>query len=132
MNAKQVIVLRKDLKMRKGKMVAQGSHAVQYSILQNAKFTEEGFSVNYSDFGVHAKAMKEWLEGKHKKIAVSVNSLEELHELEAKAREKGLMVNVVTDSGLTEFGGVPTVTGMSIGPAEEEFFTGLTDHLQLL
>ena len=41
MEHKQVIVLRKDLNMRKGKMVAQGAHASMGAILGQAKKTTD-------------------------------------------------------------------------------------------
>src|SRR5271157_6246907 len=43
-SVKQVIVMRKDLNMRKGKMIAQGAHASMKAILyQMEKSTSEGF-----------------------------------------------------------------------------------------
>ena len=66
---KQVIVLRKDLNMRKGKMVAQGAHASMAAILTNAGTIKKQADV------------KEWLGGSFAKICVSVDSEEELTQI---------------------------------------------------
>jgi hypothetical protein len=68
MEHKQVIVLRKDLNMRKGKMVAQGAHASMRAILNGAR--REGDVLI-----IPLDARNEpWLCGRFKKICVSVNS----------------------------------------------------------
>lgn len=46
MDNKQVIVIRKNLKMRKGKMVAQATHAKKLMLLQYADFDSNGFRVD--------------------------------------------------------------------------------------
>ena len=69
---KQVIVIRKDLNMRKGKMVAQGAHASMAAILKLAR--RQG-----SDLIIPLDARIEpWLTGRFTKICVSVNSEAEL------------------------------------------------------
>ncbi len=96
---KQVIVIRKDLKMRRGKEIAQGAHA-SIAFLTN-KFRDNEFVV------LHWKE-KEWIFGIFKKICVTVNSEEELLEIHKKAEEAGLISSLIQDSGKTEFDGVPT------------------------
>jgi peptidyl-tRNA hydrolase len=72
MEHKQVIVLRKDLNMRKGKMVAQGAHASMRAILNGAR--REGDVLI-----IPLDARNEpWLCGRFKKICVSVNSESEI------------------------------------------------------
>jgi PTH2 family peptidyl-tRNA hydrolase len=39
---------------------------------------------------------------------------------------------MIEDNGATEFNGVKTKTCCAIGPAIEEKFVGITDHLPLL
>jgi|SRR6056297_2705152 len=113
---KQMIVMRKDLNMRKGKMVAQGAHASMKATLLN----------------LNHLSVKEWLNGKFTKIAVSVDSEEELLAVLQKARDAGLIAELVTDAGLTEFNGVPTNTCIAVGPATHEELLPVTGHLKLL
>jgi PTH2 family peptidyl-tRNA hydrolase len=123
--AKQVIVMRKDLNMRKGKMVAQGSHASVGAVLL---IQEKG--VEY-DAEVR-RAAKEWLTGQFSKICVSVDSEQELMDVYGKAEGAGLPVKLITDSGRTEFHGVPTRTCLAIGPAWGEDIDKITGELKLL
>jgi PTH2 family peptidyl-tRNA hydrolase len=76
--------------------------------------------------------LDQYLRGRFKKIAVSVNSEEELLEIYQKALDKGLPVKLIKDAGLTEFGGVPTLTCLAIGPENEEKIDEVTGHLPLL
>lgn len=114
---KQVIVLRKDLNMRKGKMIAQGAHASVKVVLEMKNPSE---------------AAKVWMEGAFTKIAVGVNTEEELLALYQKAFQQGLPCALIQDSGKTEFGGVPTYTAVAIGPAFPDQIDPITGHLKLL
>ena len=38
----------------------------------------------------------------------------------------------ITDAGKTEFHGIPTLTALSVGPANIDKFIGITDHFKLL
>lgn len=112
---KQVIVIRKDLNMRKGKMVAQGCHA-SINALLNLKLS---FTKQY------------WLENGQKKICVYVNSEQELKDLYIKADKVGLPCSLIQDAGLTEFK-EPTFTAVGIGPAEDSEIDKITGDLKLL
>src|ERR1035437_1000977 len=111
--SKQVIVVRKDLNMRKGKMVAQGAHAAMAAVLSRAKGSREE-RIIYLEEG---SAINDWLNGRFTKICVSVNSEEELESVYQQAKDKGLLCSLITDAGLTEFNNVPTKTCCAIGPA---------------
>ena len=113
---KQVIVVRKDLKMRKGKIAAQVAHGSLGVTLANLEHPD----------------VEEWLAGAFTKICVSCDSEEELLELEALATAKNVINCLITDSGKTEFHGVPTNTVLAIGPAKPEVLDEITGHLQLL
>lgn len=113
---KQVIVLRKDLGMRKGKMCAQSCHASMKATLEN---------MDHPD-------VKEWLAGIFTKVVVSVDSEEELFAIYEKAKDKGLVCSLIRDAGLTEFGGVPTYTAVAVGPSTREKVDAITGHLKLL
>lgn len=133
MNTKQVIVVRKDLNMRKGKMVAQGAHASMAAILNQGKYkqTTIGGPVNRFELSMSAE-MADWLLGRFTKICVSVDSEEQLKDIYQQAKDAGLVCSIIQDAGLTEFGGVPTYTTVAIGPAEAEEIDKITGSLKLL
>ena len=123
---KQVIVMRHDLKMRRGKQIAQGAHASMSFICRRL---QEAGSVSLGDFIV---AQQVWLTGAFAKVCCRVDSEEELMEIHDKALDAGLEVHLITDSGKTEFHGEPTNTCLAIGPDEAEKIDEITGHLQLL
>ena len=135
---KQVIVMRKDLNMRKGKMVAQGSHASLGAVLHMMeRTTSEGFGdkgeiVHYTLTDRAESYVMRWLDNKFTKVCVSVDSEAELLAVYAKAQELGIPSVLITDSGLTEFGGVPTNTCCGIGPWRRSEIDAITGHLKLL
>lgn len=128
---KQVIILRKDLSIRKGKMISQGAHASLAAILKD-KIIEDHVDGKMSLRIMLTEPLKAWLLGIFKKIVVSVDSEQELLEIEKKAREEGIITSLIQDSGLTEFGGVPTYTAVAIGPDSSDKLDPITGHLKLL
>ena len=79
--AKQVIVMRKDLGMRKGKMIAQGAHAAMAVLLEHARASETEIVLPLDE------AAHQWLvSGRFTKICVSVDSEAALDEVVARAR----------------------------------------------
>lgn len=123
---KQVIVMRHDLKMRRGKQIAQGAHASMSSICR--RLQERG-SVSLNDFSEVERA---WLTGAFAKVCCRVDSEDELMTIHDKAVAAGLEVHLITDSGKTEFHGEPTRTCLAIGPDEAEKIDVITGELQLL
>jgi PTH2 family peptidyl-tRNA hydrolase len=124
---KQAVVLRKDLNMRKGKMIAQGCHASMSAVLSRCSRSEAGWLIPGNDPDVAP-----WLEGKFAKIALGVDSEAELVALYDKALSMGLPCSIIRDAGLTEFKNIPTLTAVAIGPAEKSRIDELTSHLKLL
>lgn len=112
---KMMIVMRRDLNMRKGKMVAQGSHAAVGIVLENMQHPN----------------MKAWLASSFKKICVSVDSEQELFDIVEKAKQEGLMTKLILDAGHTEFN-QPTYTCAAIGPSKSEDLQPITGSLKLL
>ena len=131
---KQVIVMRKDLKMRRGKEVSQGAHASMSFITRRLKLApagdlgRSGAKVLEATFSAQEQA---WLEGTFTKVTVQVNSEQELLDVYQKAQNAGLVVHLITDSGFTEFNGVPTKTCLAIGPDESELIDAVTGNLSL-
>ena len=136
-NPKQVIIMRKDLNMRKGKMCAQASHASMAALLAHGYVTygPDGLGGTHTtDFvlPLDRSELHDWITGSFTKICVGVDSEQELVDIITKAKDKGLITSLITDSGLTEFGGVPTITCGVIGPAYADDINGITGHLKLL
>lgn len=125
---KQVIVVRKDLNMRKGKIAAQVAHASMGSILNYRSHNKDCIEIDLTQNYV----LEQWLNDLHTKICVSVDSEAELLEIRDNAVNAGLNVHLVTDAGLTEFNGVPTLTCLAIGPDYPENIDPITKHLKLL
>ena len=127
MGSKQVIVIRRDLKMRRGKEIAQGAHASMAWLSQRVRRALDG------DLGALAMSPAEerWIRGSFAKVCVRVNSEEELRGVHARALEAGVLAELIVDSGRTEFGGVPTPTACAVGPDEAERVDAITGALEL-
>jgi PTH2 family peptidyl-tRNA hydrolase len=114
--------------MRKGKMVAQGGHAVMATFTQYLSKESDGVYIF-----TPPKAMEEWLfDQSFIKICVSVNSEDELKEVCQMAVNLDVPFSLIQDKGHTEFHGVPTYTGAAIGPEKAEIIDRITGHLPLL
>lgn len=122
---KQVIVIRKDLNMRKGKMAAQASHASIGAFLKNASLGYNVLSKNLT------RIEQEWFNDKSKKIVVGVESEEEFDKVIEDLSKTEISYYVVTDAGLTEFDG-PTRTAIGIGPYYSDEIDKITGNLNLL
>jgi peptidyl-tRNA hydrolase, PTH2 family len=127
--AKQVIVMRKDLNMRKGKMIAQGAHA-SLKVLLDAKQPLEPQPQTLTL--ALTPAMAAWIEGRFTKVCVSVDSEAALDEVCERARAAGVPCAVIVDAGKTEFHGVPTKTCAAIGPGWVDEVDAVTGALPLL
>lgn len=125
---KQIIVMRKDLNMRKGKMCAQAAHASMAVLVNRGRITDNDDFLNIQ----LTPELSEWLIGSFTKICVSVDSEQELESVYQKAQEAGLLCAMITDNGATEFGGIKTKTCCAIGPAEATDLEPITGHLKLL
>ena len=150
MNTKQVIVFRKDLlkgpnAIRKGKFGAQCAHAslgallklfsvYKQELVRLGTFDVEPGKIQYEyslTFGKDS-ILDDWLNGKFTKVVVSVDSDEELVALDKALDETYIPHALITDSGLTEFHGVPTNTCLGVGPYTAEEIDKFTGNLPLL
>ncbi|MFX1319549.1 MAG: peptidyl-tRNA hydrolase Pth2 [Promethearchaeota archaeon] len=114
---KQMLVIRTDLKMSRGKLAVQVAHAAVSSAEEARK---------------HAPASwRKWLWEGQKKVAVKVPTEADLVALYENAQRAGLPSYLVRDRGLTE---LPpgTITVLGIGPAPVKNVDKITSKLQLL
>ena len=110
---KQVILMRNDLNMSKGKMIAQGAHASVDAVLNANK-----------------KLISKWRETGMKKITLKIESEEELKILIQKAQENDLITSIIKDAGHTEVK-PGTITCGAIGPGPEIQIDKITGELKI-
>jgi PTH2 family peptidyl-tRNA hydrolase len=111
---KQVLLIRKDLGMSKGKIAAQAAHASVDAVLSANK-----------------KLINNWRSQGMKKIALKVESEQELKELISKAMEADLITSMIRDAGHTEVS-PGTITCGAIGPGPEVQIDKITGELKPL
>lgn len=116
-DTKMVILVRRDLKMGAGKIAAQCGHAVALAMVQS--------------FDKNPAVLYQWLNHSQAKVALKVDSLEQLEEYKEKAKKKGLITSKITDAGRTQIE-PNTVTVLGIGPDITEKFEDVTGDLKLL
>lgn len=126
MEVKQVIVFRKDLNVRKGKLAAQVAHAAMKFL---ADAVDEQAPAVIRKF---TPAEKAWLGGSFAKVVVYVESEQELLNLVAEAQRRGIEAHKIIDAGRTEFHGVPTLTCCAFGPDYCDVLDEITGKLKLL
>lgn len=113
MELKQVILVRKDLKLSPGKLAAQVAHAA----VQCAMKTD-------------STLIRDWHSRGAKKVVLKVKDEAELHKFEQSAKEAGLKTALISDAGLTEVK-PGTETCLGIGPDKEEKIDELTGKLEM-
>ncbi len=111
---KQVIIVRRDLKLSPGKLAVQVAHASLEAYRRSGH-----------------KNRKAWEETGAKKVVVKVPDLKSLLETQEKARKLKLPHALIKDAGKTE---IPegTITALGIGPCPEKEMDRVTRDLKLL
>ena len=131
MKTKQVIIIRKDLKMRKGKIASQAAHASMKVFFDIMTCENDVYSFKLPASEVGAE-IKNWIDGSFTKITVGVNDLQTLLQLYEDAKQSNLLCALIEDNGLTEFSGNKTITALAIGPAAVDKIDQITANLPLL
>ena len=116
---KQVILIRQDLKMPKGKIAAQAAHASVDAVLKLTS-SSEGKTI-----------LKSWRFEGMKKIALKISDEKELYKYIQQAKDKGLTTSIITDAGKTVVA-PGTVTCGAIGPGTESNIDEITEKIPLL
>ena len=114
MKYKQVILIRQDLKLPKGKAAAQVAHASVEAVLKSDK-----------------KLVSTWRDEGMAKIVLKVKDQKELIKYFQQAKDEGLTTSLITDAGKTVIA-PGTKTCVGIGPDEEEKIDHITENLKLL
>ncbi len=111
---KQVIVVRMDLNMPKGKLAAQVAHASVDCVLKTDK-----------------KTVDEWKREGGMKVVLKGKDLKHLEELRRKAARLKLRSSLVRDAGHTVLK-PGTTTCLGIGPDSEDKIDRVTGDLETL
>ena len=138
MGTKMMIVMRRDLKMRKGKIAAQSGHACVDAILAALKKEDRLGDIEMTQGGMTLKntdkvptPLSDWFVSGCTKVCVYVDSEEDLLCIAAEAEKRGIIASVITDWGLTEFHGEHTKTCLALEPLPAEVADELTGGLPL-
>lgn len=143
-DAKQVILIRKDLNMPAGKLGAQVAHASLACILQMGKWSPriqfnegDGSAIDGHAFEINLKAegpdtaVHDWMTKSFPKITLEVKNENQLKRYYDEAVAAGLPASWIVDAGRTIFDGVPTPTCVGIGPASREQIDAITKRLRV-
>ena len=114
MDLKQVILVRQDLKMPKGKLAVKVAHASVEAALRS-----------------DVPLLQEWRKQGMKKVLLKVKDKKELLMYNQWAKDRGFVTALITDAGKTYFY-TSTTTCLAIGPDEEDKLDILTGELKLL
>jgi PTH2 family peptidyl-tRNA hydrolase len=114
MNLKQVILVRQDLKLPKGKLASQVAHASTAALLRS-----------------NIDLVEEWKEQGMKKVVLKVNDKKELFHYKQLLDDNNIVTALITDAGKTvvEPG---TVTCLGVGPDEEGKIDNITGKLRMV
>ncbi len=111
---KQVILVRIDLKLPKGKMAGQAAHAAVEAVLKSDK-----------------KKVSAWRKEGQKKVILKISNEDELYRYKIQAEELKLTTAAITDAGKTVIA-PGTVTCLAIGPDVEEDIDKVAGGLKLM
>jgi|SRR3989344_3590348 len=111
---KQVILVRQDLKMDKGKLATQCAHASVDAVLASSR-----------------EKVDAWRDEGMKKVVVKVKDEADLRHYLQLAKKEKLVAKLITDAGHTFFK-EPTTTCLGIGPDKDEKVDKVTKGLKLV
>jgi peptidyl-tRNA hydrolase, PTH2 family len=111
---KQVILVRQDLKLPKGKMAAQSAHASVEAVLKS-----------------DSETVKKWRSEGMAKIVLKVKDEKELIKYFQEAKDNDLVASLITDAGRTVIA-PGTKTCVAIGPDDDEEIDKITEKLSLM
>ena len=112
--------------MRRGKEIAQGSHAsMEFLATQIRRCVDQEARL----FIELSPDETRWLLHGMAKVCLRVNSEQELLHYHQRAQDQGLKSFLIKDSGRTEFAGKPTLTACAIGPDQAPRIDAVTGDL---
>lgn len=130
---KQVIVVRKDLHMRKGKMCAQVAHASMKILLDLMDTMQTSSDIVQWSVELNTKdPLHKWMQGQFTKVVLYIPTMDDMLNLRDRAESLGVRTALIVDAGKTEFHNKPTPTALALGPHDADVLSELTGDLQLI
>ena len=111
---KQVILVRQDLKLPKGKMSVQVAHASTEAALKSPNTKVRKWQINGA-----------------KKVVLKIADETELLKYQKLAKDAGLITALITDAGRTVVA-PGTKTCVAIGPDQDAQIDAITGHLTMV
>ncbi len=111
---KQVILVRSDLKLPKGKMAVQVAHASSSALIKS-----------------HKDYITKWQSEGMKKVVLKVEDLNELLKYKREADDLGIVTALIEDAGKTVVK-AGTITCLGIGPDKEEKIDKVSGKLKMM
>ncbi|CAL4130419.1 unnamed protein product [Meganyctiphanes norvegica] len=115
--SKMVLVVREDLKMGKGKIASQCSHATLIAYKRGLQ--------------VIPNIVQAWEDLGQPKVVLKAPNMEEIERLIKVAVDEGITTNIVRDAGRTQVN-PGSVTVLAVGPGATTSVDRITGHLKLL
>jgi len=111
---KQVILVRQDLGLPKGKLAVQVAHASVESMMK-----------------AKSSIVDKWRYSGAKKVALKVSNLDELKDYEKQLKKARIKTAMITDAGKTCIA-PGTTTCLGVGPDDEEKIDSVTAELKMV
>lgn len=111
------IIVRSDLKLPKGKIASQCSHAAVVCYIKSKSY--------------NSHIVDKWIQEGQPKVIVKVENLEALELLQKKAHDVGIICDVIRDAGKTVVA-PGTITVMGLGPDKTAKLDEVIGNLKLL
>lgn len=111
---KQVIIIRADLNLPKGKLAAQVAHASVQATFNSSK-----------------EDVDAWMKTGMKKVICKVQTKEDLFNLKQDAKQNKIKTALIKDAGKTVIAS-GTITCLGLGPSDDALLDKVTGHLKLL
>lgn len=130
---KQLIIVRTDLGLSKGRLVSQGAHA-SLAVITNMmnRSISNGGLIQYTLPTTFGSDVDIWLHETFTKVVLKVDSKQQLLDLYKKANELGLHTSFIRESSLIDENGDHTLTCIAVGPAKDEYLLPISEGLKLL
>ncbi len=110
---KCILLIRNDIKMSKGKVIAQCGHAI----------------VNMMN-DINKKTKKEWMNQGEKIVSVKAPTIDDIYQIQDICKKNKIYSYIVRDAGKTQVN-PDTETVCIIGPEKEDILNQFTNHLKL-
>lgn len=115
--SKMVLVVREDLKMGKGKIASQCSHATLMAYKSGLK--------------LNPNVIQAWESLGQPKVVLKAPNIEEIEKLIKVAKDEGVITSMVRDAGRTQVN-PGSITVLAVGPGATTSVDKVTGHLKLL